>query len=311
MTGAVATTMRRLPAIALVDGLYFGAIRAMPWAAPAICDGVARGMHRLSAGTCRTLAENARLALGPDATEERVAEVVLGMLRGMQRSIAEVLLSQRFSVEQLARRVKRYWGEDGYQVARRRGRGMVIVSAHMGAFEPSLAWLRRFESRVHVLFHRDPMPSFERARRRLRETLGVIEHPVAEGVQAWAALREALLADEVVILHGDRTMPFQRGHRTRFLGADDALLPTGPARLALACGAPIVPTFCYRGEEGLEIEMMDPIEHGEESLRADEVARHPSQLALVAAIERAIRSHPEQWLAFAPLRERAQGAKRG
>lgn len=303
MSGAALDFVRRVPSMLLVDGLYYGSIRSMPWLAPSICDGVARGVRRLSPAMRRILEENARLALGPEATEARVADVAFGMLRAMQRSIAEVLLSQRFTVDELAARVIRYWGQEGYQEARRGGRGMLVVSAHMGAFEPSLAWLRRFESRVHVLFHRDPMPSFERARRRLRETLGVIEHPVAEGVQAWAALREALLADEVVVLHGDRTMPFQRGSNIPFLGAEDTVLPTGPVRLALACGSPIVPTFCYRADDGLEIEMMAPVTHAAESLRADEVAKHPSQAAVIAAIELAIRNHPDQWLAFGRVRQ--------
>lgn len=289
----------------LVDALYYGSIRAMPWLAPTICAGVARGLRRLSPNMRRTLEENARLALGPAASEARVAETAFGMLQAMQRSISEVLLSQRFTVDELAARVTRYWGQEGYHEARRSGRGMLVVSAHIGAFEPSLAWLRRFESRVHVLFHRDPMPSFERARRRLRETLGVVEHPVSEGVQAWVALRDALLADEVVVLHGDRAMPFQRGSMIPFLGATDTVLPTGPVRLALACGSPIVPTFCYRANDGLEIEMMEPIFHEPASLRADDVARHPSQAAVVAALERAVRAHPDQWLAFGRIRQAA------
>lgn len=294
--------------VLIVDGMYFRSVRTLPWLAPAICEGVARGMRRLSKGICRILEDNARLALGPEVPQTRVDEVVLAMLRSAQRSLSEVLLSERFSADELAGRVTRHWGQEGYQAVRRTGRGLVIVSAHMGAFEPSLAWLRRYESRVHVLFHRDPLPSFERARRRLRETLGVVEHPVADGVRAWAGLRDALLADEVVVLHGDRTMPFQRGSRVPFLGADDTVLPTGPVRLALACGSPIVPTFCYRSSAGLEIEMMDPIVHEAASLRAEEVARHPAQAAVAVALERAIRSHPEQWLAFSPMRD---GGARG
>jgi lauroyl/myristoyl acyltransferase len=300
----VLQSVRTLPARLLVDGVYFGAIRALPWLAPALGRGVACGMRVAAPALRRTLVENARLALGSEASEAEVNEVAFRMLAAMQRSISEVLLSQRFSAAELAGRVTRFSGQQGYQEARRAGRGMVIVSAHMGAFEPALAMLRKFESRVHVLFHRDPMPSFERARRRLRETLGVVEHPVAEGVQAWAGLQDALRADEVVVLHGDRTLPFQRGNRIPFLGATDTMLPTGPVRLALACGAPIVPTFCHRLDDGLEVEMTEPIVCAAASLRADEVAAHPAQLALVSAMERAIRRHPDQWLAFAPLRDR-------
>jgi lauroyl/myristoyl acyltransferase len=173
----------------------------------------------------------------------------------------------------------------------------------MGAFEPSIALLRKFESRIHVLFHPDPLPRFERARSALRQSLGIIEHAVSDGVSAWAALQDALRANEVVVLHADRVMPMQQGSRIPFLGAHDTVLPTGAARLALACGAPIVPTFCYRHGHELEVEMMAPIYCEVESLRSSEVASHPAQLALVAALETAIRKHPSQWMAFMQVRE--------
>jgi hypothetical protein len=51
------------------------------------------------------------------------------------------------------------------------------------------------------------------------------------------------------------------------------------------------------------VEMMAPIYCEVESLRSSEVASHPAQLALVAALETAIRKHPSQWMAFMQVRE--------
>lgn len=290
------------PSRLAVDLGYYGAIRAFPPLAPSFGRAMASGLLAWSPVLRGTVLANARLALGPDATEADVQRVALGMLRHMQQAIVEILLDSNETLDSLASRVRRYSGQEAYHRARERRRGLVVASAHMGAFEPSLALLRKFESRIHVLFHPDPMPSFERARRRLRRTLGVVEHPVTGGVQAWLALQDALRADEVVVLHADRAMPRSSGSPMPFLGCPDAILPTGPARLALACGAPIVPIFCRRGPDGLEVEMTEPIECGEELLRARDVAMHPVQARLVAVMERAIRRDPSQWLAFAPVR---------
>jgi lauroyl/myristoyl acyltransferase len=285
-----------------VDGCYYRAIRCMPQHADTLARQVARLVWASSASTRAVLMENARLALGPDADEQKVQSVALSMILNMQRSITGVLLSERSSADELASSVKEFSGEKAYQAVRTLGKGMLLASIHMGAFEPCLALLRRFERRVHVLFQPDPMPSFERARSRLRQSLGVIEHAVSDGVSAWVALRDALEADEVVVLHADRVMPSQAGARMPFLGIQDAVLPTGPARLAIGCGTPIVPTFCVRVPHGFAVHMGTPIVAPVQALRAHDVAAHPSQHALIASMESAIRKAPEQWLAYGRVR---------
>jgi lauroyl/myristoyl acyltransferase len=295
-----------LPARLVVDRGYYTALRRFPSLAPALGRMAASCLFASSPGLRTVARENARLALGPDTTEAEVDRVARAMVGNMQRTIAETLLAERASPDELAARVLRFSGQDGYHRVRDPGRvvgrGLLVASIHMGAFEPCLALLRRFEPRIHVLFHPDPMPGFERARQRLRQSLGIIEHPVTGGVQAWMSLHEALGRGEVVVLHADRTMPDQRGSVMRFLGVEDALLPTGPVRLALACGVPIVPIYCSRIEGGLAVDMDQPIECGTESLRGDAVARHPAQAALVASMERAIRARPEEWMAFGRVR---------
>lgn len=57
----------------------------------------------------RTLRENARLALGPHAAEAEVRAVATEMLLNMQRSIAEILLSEGVTVDALAARVTRFF----------------------------------------------------------------------------------------------------------------------------------------------------------------------------------------------------------
>lgn len=293
------------PARILIDDVYFRAILSMPSLAPAMGRAVAIGGMTAAPSWRRTLRQNARLALGPIAAESEVCAVATEMALNMQRSIAEILLSQGASADVLAARISKFSGQQDYHAAREQGRGLVVASAHMGAFEPSIALLRKFEPRIHVLFHPDPMPRFERARSALRQSLGVIEHAVSDGVSSWSALQEALHSNEVVVLHADRVMPNQKGSRIPFLGAEDTVLPTGAVRLALACGAPIVPTFCYRHADDFEVEMTAPIYCQVESLRSAEVASHPVQRALVSALEQAIRKHPSQWMAFMQIRDGA------
>lgn len=282
----------------LVNGVYYRALEMFPGAAPMLTRSVARGLGAFSASLRSVVAENARLALGGSATAEDVHRVTSTVILRMQNAIRDTLSSSTSTADALADRIVDFSGQDGYHRARAHARGMLVASIHMGSFEPCLALLRKYESRVHVLFHPDPMPRFEQARSRMRASIGIVEHRVSDGVDAWIALRDALEANEVVVMHADRVMPRQHGARMSFLGIDDAVLPTGPVRLAVGCGAAIVPAFCTHGAGGLAVTMDDPICMPQEILRSHEVPGHAAQRQLVASMERAIRGSPDQWLAF-------------
>jgi KDO2-lipid IV(A) lauroyltransferase len=205
----------------------------------------------------------------------------LGRCRGMS---GDELAAEAESVE----------GLEGYREVRALRRGAIVLTAHLGSFEVGAAGLRRREPRVHVVFRRDPMDLFETLRSEQRRRLGVIEASVEEGWMMWVGLRDALLADEVVMMQGDRLMAGQRGMDAPFLGGHIAV-PTGPARLALATGAPIVPVFSIRGASGRIRVVLEPavwVEPGPDPGAAVERAT----LAVTRAVERHVAAHPEQWL---------------
>jgi KDO2-lipid IV(A) lauroyltransferase len=240
-----------------------------------------------------TLANAARI-LGPDSTpaERRTfARKVVGQFILFCHDVGRAL---RMNVDELYGRIERIEGHEHYDAARKQKRGAIVVTAHMGSFEVGMAALRRQDARIHVVFRRDLFGRFERMRSALRAKLGVIEAPVDDGWTIWMRLRDALLNDEVVVLQGDRVMPGQRGQRVSVLGAE-MMLPSGPAKLALASGAPIVPVFCVRAASGKVRLCVEPaIEVG----GPQDVDRAMEQLA--AIIGKYLRAHGEQWLMLQP-----------
>jgi KDO2-lipid IV(A) lauroyltransferase len=111
----------------------------------------------------------------------------------------------------------------------------------------------------------------------------------------WLKLRDALARDEVVMVQADRVMAGQKGSKVRFLFGH-LLLPTGPVKLALASGAPIVPIFAIRTSDGrirIHVEphiVVDPSDQDP----------HPALLKLAATLEKYVRTYPEQWLLLHP-----------
>lgn len=233
---------------------------------------------------------NARRILGDSASaaeRERLARSVVGNFYDF---VCDVGRSLGMSRRQLLERIEKIEGRHKYQAVRAEGRGAIVVTAHMGSFEVAMSALLEQEERVNVLFRRDAIGLFERTRSALRKRLGVIEACVDEGLFVWVKLREALAADEVVLIQADRVMPGQKGRRVPFFDGH-ILMPTGPVKLALASGAPIIPVFSIRrANGGIELFVEDPI-------RVQDAGTTDAALYEIASvIEKYVRQVPEQWL---------------
>ena len=237
---------------------------------------------------------NALRILGRSSTAAQREVFGRAVLTNFVDTIDEVARASRLSDAQFAARLARVDGLDHYRRARQLGRGAVVVTAHLGAFETGMFALRQHEPRVHVVFRRDMFRGFESLRSALRQRLGVIEAPVDDGLACWVGLRDALLNNEVVLMQGDRVMPAQPGVAVSFMGGH-VLLPPGPVKVALATGAPIVPIFApRRPDKPVRIIVCEPILLDVDDRSRDLVASTLQRLASV--MESQIREHPEQWL---------------
>jgi KDO2-lipid IV(A) lauroyltransferase len=163
---------------------------------------------------------------------------------------------------------------------------------------------------IHVLFRPDPFANFEAVRAASRQQLGVVEHDVDDGLMTWVKLREALRREQIVLIQADRTEPGQTGQAVPFFDGH-IRVPTGPVRLALLTGAPIVPVFSFRDHEGLvQIHIGRPIlvsdqsdpAHARAGLASANVL-NPEQalLEFTRQLEIHVRQHPEQWLMLQPV----------
>lgn len=236
-----------------------------------------------------TLANAARL-LGPQSTAEERQRLARAVIANFYDFVCDVGAALGMSREQLLSRIDRVEGHERYLGARADGKGAIVVTAHMGSFEVGMAALLEHEKRVHVLFRRDDLGQFEKTRTALRRQLGVNEACVDEGLSVWIELRSALARDEVVLIQGDRVLPGQKGEPVPFIGGH-VMIPTGPVKLALATGAPIVPIFTIRTPDG-KIRLFI-----EDAIRV-EGDPHTALLRLGAVIEDYVRRYPDQWLVF-------------
>ena len=239
---------------------------------------------------------NARRLLGPGATDSACMALAKRIISNLYLSVYELGESCRLTVHQLREHIDRVDGKENYFAARGLRKGAILVTAHIGSFEMGVAALPDEDRRIHLVFRRDEYPRFEDLRSQLREQLGIVEAPVDLGWPMWVRLRDALLADEIVMIQGDRVMPGQRGMKVPFLGGH-IQMPTGPIKLALATGAPLIPVFCIRtAVHRVRVVIEPPIHMNTHLDNGGLDSVHSSLLQLAGAIERQVAAHPDQWL---------------
>lgn len=241
---------------------------------------------------------NARWLLGEASSRRQRVKLAKSVINHFYLFIYDIARCARLSQASRDRLIERVDGLEYYDQARAEGCGAILVTAHLGSFELGVTALKRREKHIHVVFHQDTKDRFERLRARQRRALGVIEAPVERGLQTWLALREALHADHVVLIQGDRVMPGQDGVKMPFCGGH-MMFPTGIVKLAVASGSPIIPVFVIRQPNGkVRICLERSIQVQTPCGRID--AEHPAMIQLAGVIERYVKTYPEQWLVLQP-----------
>lgn len=178
-------------------------------------------------------------------------------------------------------------GGEHLEAARAAGRGVILMSGHFGNFELLGARLGRLHPTAFVV-RAMSNPRVEARLVAMRTRAGVATIDAGRGVRA---VYEELRANRWVAMLADQDAR-RHGVFVPFFGVP-ASTALGPARIALATGAPIVMGFDRRREDGgHELAIEPPLAVADP--RAPDAAERLTALH-VAALERAVRRQPESW----------------
>jgi predicted LPLAT superfamily acyltransferase/glycosyltransferase involved in cell wall biosynthesis len=181
-----------------------------------------------------------------------------------------------------------------------RGRGAVIVTAHVGCLElcQHLAE-RRAATRLNILVHTVHAEKFNRILRRLNpdSTARLIE-VAGFGAETAVQLAERIAAGECVVIAGDR-VPLRTGATTPvpFLGAP-AHFPSGPYILASLLRCPVFLLFCFRenGEYVIRFELLAERVMLSRADRAAQIAVYAR--GYVQGLTAVLKRSPRDWFNF-------------
>lgn len=179
-------------------------------------------------------------------------------------------------------------GAEHLSAALELGRGVVVVTAHVGPWDAAAPLLARDHGvKVSVVMRRELNGPARELHDGLRAKAGVTVLHVGGHPLDALRLRQGLGPGRALAFQLDRF-----GARTGVLRA----LPSGPFRLAALCGAPLVPVFASRrGVFDYQLRVSEPLLLPKRPTAAEFAGAEASVLSL---LNDWIQSHPTQWFDF-------------
>jgi Kdo2-lipid IVA lauroyltransferase/acyltransferase len=233
---------------------------------------------------------NLAMAFPEKSLEER-KRILRGEFTSLGRQLAELCQFPRYTPENVDQVVV-YDGLENYEEAYARGKGVLFLTAHFGAWELSAFAHSLHGHWVNIVMRPMDNPYLDRMLQIYRTMHGNKVVPKDDFVRRLLA---AMKAGETVGILMDTNMTPPQGVFVDFFGIP-ACTASGLARIALRTDAAVVPGFTIwdkaLGKYRLRFDpALQLIRTGD--LEADIVA---NTQRLTKVIEDYVRKHPEQWL---------------
>ena len=243
----------------------------------------------LSTSQRRAALDNYAAVLGRDPSDPLVARVAKRAFQNYGRMLTDFVLMGSLTPNDLIERTT-VDGREHLDAALAGGRGVIMAVPHMGSWDVAGSFAAALGYQISAVAERFP-GSLNEAVVQTRQRFGL--SVIMLGRAAVRALTEALSANRIVALLCD--LEQGPGTEVRFFGRR-AIVPGGPAALALKTGAALLPATQYATTPGRHhIHLDAPL-----SVHEGETKEHLMQ-RVIARFEEFIRERPDQWYAFRPM----------
>jgi KDO2-lipid IV(A) lauroyltransferase len=238
----------------------------------------------------RTGLRNLELAF-PQWTESKRDATLRGSYRQLGWQLAEFCRMSGYTATSTEPPI-RYDGLEHYERASARGSGVLVVTAHLGAWELSSFYHSMMGRPMGIVIRRLDNPLVDRFVNRIRSLHG---NRILHKDDFARGLLGSMRAGETVGILMDTNMTPPQGVFVPFFGVP-ACTASGVARVALKTGAAVLLGYLvWEGEQAGYVLHFEP---EMQLIRMDdpeqEIVANTAQFT--AAIESAIRRYPDQWL---------------
>jgi KDO2-lipid IV(A) lauroyltransferase len=227
----------------------------------------------------------------PEKTRRERARILRGVFTSLGRQLAEVCLFPKYTLENVGKVVV-YDGFENFERALARGKGVLFLTAHLGAWELSAFTHSLYGHPLHIVMRPLDNVYLDRLMRRYRTMHG---NSTVDKDDFVRGLLSAMKAGETVGILMDTNMTPPQGVFADFFGIP-ACTASGLAKIALRTDAAVVPGFTIWDPVLRKYRLrFDPalklIRTGNDD--ADVLA---NTALFTKVIEEYVRKYPDQWL---------------
>lgn len=230
---------------------------------------------------------NLVLAYGEQKSDRDYRRITRSVFRNFGATVFEFLTIPDLSEEEIRKLVDVY-GEESLKECEQMGKGVLLITGHIGNWELLARWQVLSGRKLHVVARRTRDPRTTNLMTQVRESAGYNVLHVGETLRP---VLQALKRKEYVAILPDQN-------------ANDVFVPffgrltgtvSGPARICLKTGAPIVIVWCVRMPNGrFRIEHERPVCFEPTGDTAEDIRRIMGYIN--SRLEHVIRQYPTQWL---------------
>lgn len=259
---------------------------------------VGLGVYLFSKQDRSHLRRNFAIALNLPADHPRVQRAVRGLFRNYARYMVDFFLFPQLGRDKLRAHFSAIQGESHLKKALSAGKGVLLISAHVGNWEVGGHLLRCLDYPLTVVGLPHNTAQTNALVHHLRTLRGIEIIEVGQSDFSVLPILNALRRNRIVAMIGDRDH-LGTGRPTRFLGKQ-LRLPTGPVVLAMMSGAALLPCFVLEQTDGTYLGIIEPPLPIDRQ-RARDRAIDCNLQRLAQVFETYIRQYPEQWYCPDPL----------
>lgn len=189
-------------------------------------------------------------------------------------------------------------GIENLHASRARGKGTILVTAHLGNWELGGMLLALEGMPMSVITLEEPSTALTQLRDQYRRKLGIKTITIGSDAFAFIEVINALRNNEIVAMLVDRPQE-NAGTSVRFFGRE-TLFSSGPALLRQHTDAEVLPAFVLQQDDGRYLSLVDPPVPMEPAEDAREALKQ-NTLRIAQIFEGFIRRHPDQWYNYVPI----------
>jgi len=181
----------------------------------------------------------------PEASGEELYRKTRQLFRNYSEYLVDYGRFAELDKDTLLKKIVHFDGEDNLTSALNLGKGLILLTAHLGNWELGGIFFSAYGLKVNVLTLPDEDLEIDSNRSRYREKYGVSTITVGDSPLSTVSLVNALNKNEVVAMLIDRYDSEQDSVKFGFLGKE-ILIPRGPFILSRVTGAPVVVAFVVK-----------------------------------------------------------------